>query len=93
MAEISMRRAHPFGEDVIRDRIEELAEKVCLRFGGTWSWQGNEAVCQARGVKARVGYDAVTIHIDVWLPTMMRPLRGKLQTKLEETFERMLEKG
>lgn len=93
MAEISMRRSHSFGEAVVRERIEELAEKVCARFGGTWHWHGNEAVCEARGVKARVGYDALTIQIDVWLPTMMRPLRGKLQTKLEESFERMLDKG
>jgi putative polyhydroxyalkanoate system protein len=93
MAEISMRRAHPFGEQDVRKRIEELADKVCQRIGGKWAWQGDEVVCEARGATARVGFDATTIHIDVWLPRMMKPLRGRLEAKIEEYFERIIAKG
>ena len=92
MAEISMRRQHGCEDtDAIRSRIEGLAEKVADRIGGTWQWQGDEAVCEARGAKARVAYDADSISIDVSLPLMLRPLRGKLEAKIEEYFARYFE--
>lgn len=89
MAEISMRREHGFDDPTdVRSRIEGLAEKVASRIGGSWKWDGDEAVCEARGAKARVGYDECEISIDVSLPLMLRPLRGKLEDKIEEYYER-----
>lgn len=92
MAEISMRRRHGYDDpDAIRSRIEGLAEKVADRLGGTWQWQGDEAVCEARGAEARVGFDDESISIDVSLPLMLRPLRGKLESKIEEYYARYFE--
>ncbi|MCP4903797.1 MAG: hypothetical protein GY910_02360 [bacterium] len=89
MAEISMKRKHCFEDaDDVRSRIEGLADKVSDRLGGSWSWQGDEAVCESRGAEARVGYDADSISIDVELPLMLRPLRSKLESKIDEYFER-----
>ncbi len=89
MTEISMKRKHGFDDaNDVRSRIEGLADKVSDRLGGTWSWEGDEVVCASRGAKARVGYDAESISIDVSLPLMLRPLRGKLEVKIEEYFDR-----
>lgn len=89
MAEISMKRKHGLEDaDDVRSRIEGLAEKISDRLGGTWRWQGDEAVCAARGAEARVCYDAESISLDVKLPLMLRPLRGMLETKIEEYFDR-----
>ena len=87
-----MRRQHGFDDPVdVRSRIEGLAEKVADRLGGTWCWEGDEAVCEARGAEARVGYDDESISIDVSLPLMLRPLRGKLEAKIEEYYGRYFE--
>ena len=89
MAEISMRREHGCEDPTdVRSRIEGLADRVSDRLGGSWRWEGDDAVCEARGARARVGYDDTTISIDVSLPLMLRPLRGKLQSKIEEYYER-----
>ena len=88
MAEISMRRPHDLEPDDVRSRIEGLADRLADRLGGSWCWQGDEAVCEARGAKARVGYDTDSIFLDVSLPLMLRPLRGKLEAKVEEYFDR-----
>jgi putative polyhydroxyalkanoate system protein len=89
MAEISLKRAHGFDSpDDVRSRVEGLAEKVAGRLGGSWCWEGDEAVCEVRGARARVGYDDKEISIDVSLPLMLRPLRGRLEAKIEEYFER-----
>lgn len=89
MADISMKRRHGFDRpDEVRSRIEGLSEKVADRLGGTWCWEGDEAICRTRGAVARVSYDDKDISIDVSLPLMLRPLRGKLQEKIEEYFGR-----
>lgn len=88
MAKISMTREHGLEEADVRERIEKLADKVASRLGGGWRWQGDQAICEARGAKACVGYDDQQISIDVQLPAMLRPFRGKLESKIEEYFER-----
>ena len=94
MAEISMRRVHGFDDTTdVRSRVEGLAEKVASRLGGQWHWEGDDAVCEARGAKARVGFDQQEILIDVSLPLMLRPLKGKLESKIEEYYERYFCQG
>ena len=92
MAEISIRRKHGYDDpEAVRSRIEGLADRVSERLGGHWRWDGNEAVCKAKGVEARVGYDRHEIHIDVQLPLAFRPLRHKLEEKIEEYYARYFE--
>ncbi len=94
MAEISMRRQHRFDDPIdVRSRIEGLAEKVAERLGGAWRWEGDAAVCEARGAEARVGYDDEEISIEVTLPLTLRPLSGKLESKIDEYFERYFDRG
>jgi len=88
MADISMRRGHDLSSEQVQARIEKLAEKLVDRLGGSWCWQGDTAVCELRGAKARVGYDERSISLEVTLPLMMKPLRGRLENKVEEYFER-----
>jgi len=88
MAEISISRKHGLNEADVRGRIEELADKISGRLGGTWSWQGDQAVCEAHGACARVGYDAHSISVEVSLPRMLRPFSGKLEAKIIEYFDR-----
>ena len=88
MSDISMKRKHGLDESVVRERIEKVAEKISERLGGTWDWDGNEAVCEARGAKARVGYDNEEVSMNVSLPRLLRPMRGRLEAKTEEYFDR-----
>ena len=90
MAQISMKRAHDLETQEVRVRIERLANKIGDRIGGTWEWQGDEVVSEARGVKARVGYDECSISVEVSLPTAMRPCRRKLEVKIDEYLVRFL---
>ncbi len=88
MAQISMKKVHALGAEKARGQIELLAQKMAERLGGAWRWQGEQAVCEARGAKARVFYDAESISIEVDLPFAMRPMRRLLEAKLEDYFQR-----
>ncbi len=84
MPEIKMTRAHELAPSEIRDRIGGLADKISGRLGGSWNWEGEVAVCESRGAKARVGYDASAIFVEILLPTAMKPFRRKLEAKIDE---------
>lgn len=88
MAQIRMKRIHALGAERARGQIEILAERMADRLGGAWRWHGERAICEARGARASVVYDATTVSIEVELPLMMRPMRGVLEAKLEEYFQR-----
>jgi putative polyhydroxyalkanoate system protein len=93
MAEIKMQRRHGYSDlDDVRSRIEGLADRVSDKIGGTWSWEGNDAVCEARGAKARVGYDEENVLIEISLPLMLRPLQARLESKIEEYYGRYFER-
>lgn len=86
MADISMKRTHALPPQEVQARIEKLAGKLADRLGGTWCWEGKEAVCEAKGAKARVGYDESSISMDVKLPMLLKPMRGRLEAKIDEYF-------
>lgn len=88
MAHITMKRCHALGAEKARGQIEQLAQRMADRLGGAWRWQGDQAVCEARGARARVSYDETTVSIDVDLPFVMRPMRSVLEAKIEEYFQR-----
>jgi len=87
MADISMKRSHTLETHEVQARIEKLAGRLSERLGGSWCWEGEEAVCQARGAKARVGFDADTVSMQVKLPLMLKPMRGRLEAKIDEYFD------
>ncbi len=88
MPQISIKRSHALGAEKARVQIEQLAARMAERLGGAWRWQGEQAVCEARGARACVFYDDKTVSIEVELPFMMRPMRGVLESKIEEYFQR-----
>lgn len=88
MAQIEMKKSHALGAEKARGQIEQLAGRIAEKLGGSWRWQGERAICEARGAKACVAYDAETISIEVDLPFVMRPMRKVLEAKIEEYFER-----
>ncbi len=83
MSDISIVRDHRLEKEEIRARIGRLADKVSARLGGSWCWEGEEAVCESRGARARVGYDDRSISIEISLPRTMRPFRKKLEAKVD----------
>lgn len=84
MPEIKLTRTHELAPSEMRDRIGALADKIGGRLGGSWKWEGEVAVCEARGAKARVGYDTSAICVEISLPKAMRPFRRKLEAKIDE---------
>ena len=88
MADISLEREHELGLEDVRVRIAAVADKVADRLGGSWEWQGETAVCEARGVRARVDYDDKKVWLEIVLPRLLKPARGKLESAVQAYLDR-----
>ena len=88
MPDISMQREHDLGTDEVRGSLEKLAGKLADRLGGSWHWEGDTIVCDSRGATARVGYDERSITIEVTLPRAFKLMRGRLEERIEQSFDR-----
>ena len=88
MADLSMKREHDLTAEEARKQIEKLADKLADRLGGSWDWDGDTAICESRGAKARVSYDDANVWLDLTLPMMLKPLRRTIQAKVEEILDR-----
>ena len=84
MAEINLRRTHELEVADVRGRIGGLADKICGRLGGSWAWHDDEAICEARGARARISYDDCSISVEISLPKTMLPFRRKLTQRIDE---------
>ena len=80
--------AYGLNKNQILKAIEAVAEKLSERLGGSWRWEEDTAVCESRGGLARVAYDASFVTIEVSLPRGFRVMRGRLERKIEESFDR-----
>jgi putative polyhydroxyalkanoate system protein len=92
MANISMTREHDLSRDEVRSRVERMAVRLVDRMGGSWCWEGETVICELRGARAEVGFDDSLVSIDVTLPRALRPFRNRLESKIEESFDRHFRK-
>jgi hypothetical protein len=80
-----MQRRHGYGDVIhVRSRTERLADRVAEKVGGNGFWEGNAMVCEEWSGKAPVDSGEEDVSVQITLCFMLRSLRAKLETKVEE---------
>ena len=89
MATIEMSRNHQLGKAEARKRAEQILTKMSSSYGITGAWSGDifSITAPAKGAFT-VAETAVQITLD--LPFLLRPLKGKIESKITEEFDRTL---
>ncbi len=90
MPTIDIKRAHPLGKDKARAAVEQVAEKLRDKFGLSTTWQGDRLEFQRTGAKGAIDVSDSEVHVTVDLGMMMRPMKGTIETKINEYLERYL---
>lgn len=88
MATIEMSRDHKLGKDEAKNRANQVLERM-KDYGikGTWNGYTFDITAPAKGTFV-VSDSNVRISID--LPFMLRPLKGKIESKINQEFDRSL---
>jgi putative polyhydroxyalkanoate system protein len=95
MPTIEIRRSHALPKDEARRRAAELATSLQEKLSLEWRWEGDRLAFEASRGPAKgthgcveVTSDAVTVQID--LPFLLRMLKAKVESKVEEKLRRVL---
>jgi len=89
MADIQMMRSYTLPIAVAKARVRQAADELAAEYDLTNTWSGNRLRFERSGLHGEVHVGASEIHLQAHLSPLLRPLKGKLVTRIEEKFERL----
>jgi putative polyhydroxyalkanoate system protein len=95
MATIDIRRPHTLAKDEAKKRAEDLAKSMGEKFGLTWNWEGDHIRFEApggaaKGTSGTVEVTASMVRVQIDLPFLLRVLKGKIESKVNEKLDQIL---
>jgi putative polyhydroxyalkanoate system protein len=95
MATVDIRRSHSLTKDEAKKRAEDLAKGLQQKLDLQWQWQGDVIVFQApsgpaKGTTGSVEVSDSSVRVQVDLPFLLRVLKGKVESKVNEKLNQLL---
>ena len=87
MPSIDIRRRHDLTPDAAKALVEDIAVRVCAKYGLRREWRGNVLHFRRGGVDGLIDIGSATIHIRAELGLML----GMLKTAIHNEIERELD--
>lgn len=84
MSRISITREHHFSHEEAISHIEQLAEKLVQKYGGSYQWQGDDLVYEySGGLTAKVSCTEDDVSVDIKLGMLMAMLKSTISKEVE----------
>jgi putative polyhydroxyalkanoate system protein len=95
MATVDIRRSHSLSKDEAKKRAEDLAKELETKLGLQWRWEGDHIRFEApsgaaKGTTGSVEVTDSTVRVQVDLPFLLRVLKGKVESKVNEKLDKLL---
>jgi putative polyhydroxyalkanoate system protein len=95
MATVDIRRSHSLSKDEAKKRAEDLARELETKLGLQWRWEGDHIRFEApsgaaKGTTGSVEVTDSIVRVQVDLPFLLRVLRGKVESKVNEKLDKLL---
>jgi putative polyhydroxyalkanoate system protein len=95
MATIDIRRTHTLAKDEAKKRAEELAKGMESKLALQWRWEGDHIRFEApsgpaKGTTGTVEVTDSSVRVQIDLPFMLRLLKGKVESKVNEKLSQVL---
>jgi len=89
MSSISIRRKHKMSQEALAQQVEQLAEKIATRYGGSYRWQGDALMFRHDGgVDVCIQCTADELAVDAKLGMLASMMKGKLTSEIEDYLEK-----
>lgn len=88
MTDISITRAHNLQKSQVRDRVEELVNKLVAKYGGRYNWNGDKAEYRFSGIEADLGFDDRQLQVEVRLGFLMKTFKSIIEQEIEDYMKR-----
>ena len=83
-------RTHTLGKEKAREVALKIAERMKDKAQVSYHVQGDVIVMERSGVKGHLRIRETDMEVDIELGLMMRPMKGMIETKVAEYFDRYL---
>jgi len=87
MPTIDIKRSHNLGKAAGRAAAEQVANRLKDKVEATWKWVGDDIVFERTGAKGRIAVTDTTVHIEIDLSLVLRPLKGMLESKANKYLD------
>lgn len=88
MTDISITRDHNLQKSQVRDRVQELIDKLVNKHGGSYNWNGDRAEYRFSGIQADLGFDDNQLQVEVRLGLLMKAFKSVIEQEIEEYMAR-----
>jgi putative polyhydroxyalkanoate system protein len=92
MADITMTKQHDLEVEVLRERLQELADWLKQKYGIRSRWQGNTCLLEGSGLKQ--GVVAVTpseVRVEVTLAMLAKMLKSQVEKEINSKIDKVLQ--
>ncbi|HEX4445575.1 MAG TPA: polyhydroxyalkanoic acid system family protein [Polyangiaceae bacterium] len=95
MATIDIRRPHALPKEEAKKRAETLAAELQSKLDLQWRWEGDHIRFEAtkgaaKGTTGTVEVTDSVVRVQVDLPFLLRVLKGKVESKVNEKLDNLL---
>jgi putative polyhydroxyalkanoate system protein len=95
MATVDIRRNHALTKEEAKKRAEALATELQKKLDLQWRWDGDHIRFEApsgpaKGTTGTVEVSDSTVRVQVDLPFLLRILKGKVESKVNEKLDALL---
>jgi len=89
MSDISLVRSFSLPIKVARARVQRTADELADEYGLRSEWQGNTLHFDRSGLHGEMHVSQSEIRLQVHLSLLLRPLKAKLISRIEDKFDRL----
>ncbi len=89
MASVDITREHDLGAAEAKRRAEPMLEDLRSSFGVSGSWEGDQYVI-TQPAKGSLDVSDTTVRVQVDLPMFLKPMKGVVQAKINESLDEAL---
>ena len=90
MANIRIKRKHSLGRAEVRKRVDEITGTLQEKLEATISWKGNTLHFKRSGVTGSLDVGDNYLDCEVKLGMLLIPLKGKIESALNEEIDKAL---
>lgn len=91
MSKVSIARRHGMERDQLTSEIEQMAKDLVKKYGGTYSWKGDELTYNySGGITACVHCADKELNVDVKFGMLMSMLKGPITKEIEDYLDKRL---
>ncbi|MBW2276273.1 MAG: polyhydroxyalkanoic acid system family protein [Deltaproteobacteria bacterium] len=92
MADITMVKHHDLEIEVVRERLQELADWLKQKYGIRARWQGDSCLLEGSGLKKGVvAISGSEVKVEVTLAMMAKFLKGQVEKEIGKKIDKIIQ--